>query len=91
MKGFVIIPGQRGVRGGLKPLMHQRKHLRARSNRACHERELNNTVMLTFLVHVHGSARLDQGARFFAYNWLIIEFKGIVMKLKNVPNTISLE
>ena len=65
--------------------------MRARSNRACHVRELNNTGMHTLLVHVHGRARLDQGVLFFAYILLIIEFKGIVMKLKNVPHTISVE
>ena len=34
---------------------------------------------------------LDQGARFFAYISLFIDFKGIVMKLKNVSHTISAE
>ena len=63
----------------------------ARSNRACRVRELNKTGMHTFLAHVPGRARLDQGAQFFAYISLIIEFKGIVMKLKNVPHTISVE
>ena len=47
--------------------------------------------MHTFLAHVHGRARLDQGAWYFAYISLIIEFKGIVMKLKNVSHTISVE
>jgi hypothetical protein len=42
--GYVIIPGRRGVRGrGLTPLIHRRKTARADSNRACSERELNNT------------------------------------------------
>ena len=63
----------------------------AQSNRACRVRELNNTGMLTFLAHVHGRAILDQGARFFAYNLLIIEFKGILVKLKNVALAISVE
>ena len=42
----------------------------------------------TFLAHLHGRAILDQGNSFFAYILFIIEFKGIVMKLKNVPHTI---
>ena len=50
-------------------------------NYSC-ERELNNTEMRSFLAHVHGRARLDQGDRFFAYILLIIEFKGILVKLK---------
>ena len=35
------------------------------------------------LAHFHSRAILDQGARCFAYISLIIEFKGMVMKLKN--------
>jgi len=34
---------------------------------------------------------IAQGAQFFAYFSLIIEFKWIVMTLKNVPHTTSLE
>ena len=40
---------------------------------------------------MHGRAILGQDDRFFAYNSLNIKFKGIVMKLKNVPHTISVE
>ena len=55
------------------------------------ERELHNTVMRTFLVHFHGRAIVDQGTRFFAYILLIIEFKGIVIRLKKVQLTTSVE
>ena len=46
--------------------------------------------MRTFLANFDGKAILEQGDRFFAYILLIIELKGIVMKLKNVPHTISI-
>ena len=72
-------------------MIHRQMLARAQSNRACHERKLNNTVMHTFLAHFHGRAILDQGTRFFAYNSLIIEFKGILVKLKNVALTIYVE
>ena len=99
MTGHVTIPGRRGGRRAESSLdrsrdityIHRWKHARARSNRACHVRELNNTGMRTFLAHIHGRAGLDQGAQFFAYISLVIEFKGIVMKLKNVSHTISME
>ena len=66
------------------------KHARARSNRACCGRELNNTGIRTFLVYVHCRAILDQGTRFFAYSTLIIHFKGVLMKLKIVALAISI-
>ena len=53
--------------------------------RACHESGLHINGMHTFLAH------LDQGNRFFTYISLIIEFKGILMKLKNVALAISVE
>jgi len=88
----MTIPGRRGenMEGG-PPLNHWRKPARAMSNRACRERELNNTVLQTFLTHFHGRAKLDQGAQFFAYNLLIIEFKRKLMKFKNVALAIPVE
>ena len=47
--------------------------------------------MRTFIGNFHGRDRLGQGDRFFAYILLIIEFKGILMKLKNVACAIPLE
>ena len=75
-------------RGGL---IHRRKHVCPRSNRAYCERELNITGMRTFLAHFHSKAVLDQGTRVFAYNLLVIEFKGILLNLKIVALAISVE
>ena len=47
--------------------------------------------MRTFLANFHGRDKLDQGDRFCTYILLIIELKGMVMKFKNVPHTISVE
>ena len=66
-------------------------HTYAQSNRACRESTQHINGIRTFFVHFHGRAILDQGHRFSAYISLIIEFKGILMKLKNVPHTISVE
>ena len=43
------------------------------------------------LANFHGRARLDQGNRFFAYSLLIIEFKGILVKLIIVAYVIPME
>ena len=64
-------------------------HAYAQSNRACHGSALYINGMRSFLAHFHSKAILDQGARFIAYNLLIIEFKGILLKLNNVALAIS--
>ena len=63
----------------------------AQSNRAFCGTALHINGMHNFLANLHGRARLDQGDHFFAYNLLFIEFKGILMKLKNVAYAISVE
>jgi len=47
--------------------------------------------MCTFLANFYGRARLDHGDRFFAYSLLIIEFKEMLVKLKNVAHAISVQ
>ena len=59
-------------------------HAYAQSNRACCGTALHFTGMRNYLAHVHSRARLDQGDSFFAYISLIIEFKGMVVKLNEV-------
>ena len=66
-------------------------HMYAQSNRACHETALHIKGMCTFLAHFHSRAILDQVGQFFTYNSIIIEFKGILMKLKNVALAIPEE
>ena len=59
--------------------------------RACCESSLNINGTRTFLANFHGRPSIDRGDLFFANNSLTIEFKGILVKLKNVPCVISIE
>ena len=58
----------------------------ARSNTACCGTALHINRMSTFFSELSW-----QGDSFFAYISIIIEFKGILLKLKNVARAISVE
>ena len=59
--------------------------------RACQISTLYNNGICTFLVHKRGRPSVALGARFFAYSALIINFKGVLMKLKIVALEIFVE
>ena len=63
--------------------------MRARSNTASRESEVNNHMPLFSVPAWQGHIR--PGRSVFAYSALIIEFKWVLVKLKNVPHTISEE
>ena len=69
--------------------------MRARSTLAlCSDLTVNTHGLHTFFMHKHGrpSIALALGMRsFFAYSALIIDFKGIPMKLKIIALAISVE
>ena len=64
----------------------------ARSTLAlCRGREVNTTGIRTFLVRKRGRPNVALALVFFAYSVLIIDFKGVPMKLKIVALAISVE
>jgi len=58
---------------------------------ACHGTALHINGMLSFSANFHGRAKFDQGDHLFAYISLVIEFKEIIVKLRNVALAISVE
>ena len=51
-------------------------HAYARSNRACRGSALHINGMPTFLAHIHGRARLDQGDRVLLISRILLNFNG---------------